>query len=78
MIVLAAASGDEITGTDEKQGHGLFTYYLLKGLDARGGSITIRSLYDYLKPRVQYAARRDNRDQTPELLPATASSAVDF
>ena len=70
LVVLAAASGDEITGTDEDQGHGLFTYYLLKGLNDRGGSASVQSLYDLLKPRVQDAARRDNRDQTPQLLPS--------
>jgi len=78
LVVLAAASGDEITGTAETQGHGLFTYYLLKGLNDRGGAASIRALYDYLKPKVQDAARRDNRDQTPQLLPATAPSGEKF
>ena len=27
-----------------------------------------KKLYEYLKPKVQDAARRDNRDQTPALL----------
>jgi hypothetical protein len=69
MTVLAAASGDEITGTLDDQGHGLFTYYFLKGLSGAakgsGGAVTPRSLYDYLKPRVQDEARRQNREQTP-------------
>src|SRR5208282_423170 len=32
ITVLAASSGDQISGTIDDQGHGMFTYYLLKGL----------------------------------------------
>lgn len=71
MTVFAAASADQITSTLEDQGHGTFTYYFLKGLsDAAQGSpqaVTAKSLYDYLKPKVQDAARRQNRDQDPVL-----------
>ncbi|MBI5883467.1 MAG: hypothetical protein HZB91_10240, partial [Elusimicrobia bacterium] len=53
------------------QGHGTFTYYFLKGLNggAKDGSgrVTTQALYDYLKPKVQDAARRQNRDQEPVL-----------
>ena len=65
---LTAAASDEITGTDEAAGHGLFTYQLLKGLSAKDGRATLRELYDYLTPKVQDAARRDNRDQTPQII----------
>lgn len=71
MVVLAAASADQITSTREDQGHGTFTYHLLKGFAGGGkngaGAITARSLYEYLKPRVQDDARRQNREQTPAL-----------
>ncbi|MBI5883624.1 MAG: ankyrin repeat domain-containing protein [Elusimicrobia bacterium] len=71
LTVFAAASGDQITSTLEDQGHGTFTYYFLKGLsggakDAKG-AVTAQGLYDYLKPKVQDAARRQNRDQVPVL-----------
>ena len=68
LTVLAAAGPDEITGTEESQGHGLFTHHLLHALNQAQGSITVKSLYDDLLPRVQDAARRDNRDQTPQFL----------
>jgi len=70
VVALSASSLDEVTGTDETQGHGLFTYNLLKGLQEMRGQATARELFDYLRPRVQDAARRQNRDQTPQLLPA--------
>lgn len=75
LTVLAAAGPDEVTGTEEGAGHGLFTYYFLKGLNAKGGKSSARELYEYLLPQVQDAARRDNRDQTPMLFGAKASEA---
>jgi len=68
LVVLSAAAGDEITGTDEIQGHGLFTYHLLNALNAKGAGATAKELFDALLPMLQEAARRDNRDQTPQLL----------
>ncbi|MBI5240874.1 MAG: caspase family protein [Elusimicrobia bacterium] len=68
VVVLSASDSSEITGADEAQGHGLFTYHLLKGLNEKRGQATLKALYDYLLPRVQDAARHQNRDQTPQLL----------
>lgn len=65
---LTASASDEITGTDEESGHGLFTYQLLKGLSVKKGKATFKELYNYLTPKVRDAARRDNRDQTPQLI----------
>ncbi len=73
LTVLAAASGSEITGTLDDQAHGIFTYHLLKGLSE--GAKTPRSLYDYLKPRVQDDARRQNREQSPTLAGDGADAA---
>ncbi|MBI2386633.1 MAG: caspase family protein [Elusimicrobia bacterium] len=65
---LTASASDEMTGSDEASGHGLFTYHLLKALNARGGKATLKELFDALSPKVRDAARRDNRDQTPQLV----------
>lgn len=73
VVALTAADGAQVTGTLDEQGHGLFTYYLLRGLNgaAKDGSgrVTVRGLYDYVVPNVQDGARRQNRDQTPQLFP---------
>lgn len=66
LSVLAAASGDEITGALDEQGHGMFTYFLLKGLST--GKRSTKDLHDFIKPQVQDEARRQNREQTPALL----------
>lgn len=72
LSVLAASSSDEISGSMDDQGHGLFTYYLLKGLrgdaDANGdGHLDLGELHAYVEKAVQRAARRQNREQTPQL-----------
>ncbi|HBL15646.1 MAG TPA: hypothetical protein DD417_02485 [Elusimicrobia bacterium] len=71
LTVFAAASGEQITGTLADQGHGMFTYFFLKGLAGAAkdasGAVTAKGLYEYLKPKVQDEARRQNRDQAPVL-----------
>ena len=79
VITLTASDKSQISGTLEEQGHGAFTYYLLKGLEGAAkndsGDVTVQSLYYYLTPRVQDAARLHNRDQTPQLFPANSERA---
>lgn len=71
LALFAAASRDEVTGGLDEQGHGIFTYYFLKGLSGAAknasGAVTPKGLFEYIKPLVQDAARRQNRDQTPVL-----------
>ncbi|MFH1725756.1 MAG: caspase family protein [Elusimicrobiota bacterium] len=69
LLVFSASGPEEITGTDEAQGHGLFTYYFLKALNDGKGKFSVNEVYDYLVPKVRNAARRQNRDQSPRLLP---------
>ncbi len=75
LLVFSASKGDQISGTLEKEGHGAFTYYFLKGLNGqamserRQGHVTAGSLYHYLAPMVAAAAHRQERDQNPQLLP---------
>ena len=68
VSVLAAAGAEEITGEEEAQGHGLFTYYLLKSLNDGAGKNSLNQIYSYVKPKVEETARRSNRGQTPQLL----------
>jgi uncharacterized caspase-like protein len=71
IISLTASASDQISGTIDEQGHGAFTYYLLRGINGAArddkGSVTVKSLYEYLLPNVQDSAHRSNRDQTPQL-----------
>jgi hypothetical protein len=75
-IVLTASSGTQISSDYDEQGHGLFTYFVLKGLrgDAdkdSNGVVQVEELYEYVKASVtKVAAEVMNRDQTPLLIPA--------
>lgn len=77
VIALTASGASQIAGALDDQGHGAFTYFLLKGLNGAAeddqGHVTVSSLFDYLKPKVEDAARRENRDQTPRLIAADGS-----
>ncbi len=74
VVSLTASASNQISGVIDEQGHGAFTYFLLRGLngDAKNGagSVTLKSLHDYLAPRVQDAAKRANRDQLPQIIAA--------
>ncbi len=76
VTVLTATAGDEITGDAKSEGHGLFTYYLLKSLNERSGAGTVSEAYARFSPLVQDAARKSNQSQTPQLLGANASQAT--
>ena len=79
IVVLTAAQADQVTGTIDEQGHGAFTYFFLKGLNGAAvnaaGAVTLSSLYNYLSPKVANAASRQNRDQTPVIMPASFNKA---
>jgi hypothetical protein len=74
MTVLSASSGEQISSTYDEKGHGLFTYFLLKGIKNEDflkpdGSIKMEDLFDYIKPQVERIARRQyNNEQTPQLI----------
>jgi hypothetical protein len=72
VISFAAAQSDQEAGVIEKQGHGMFTYYFLKGLNGKAddhGRVTVAQLYQYLKDKVSEKADLDNRSQVPQLEP---------
>ncbi len=74
MTVLSASSGDQTSSTYDEKGHGLFTYFMLKGIKNEDvarpdGSLKIDDLYSYIKPQVERIARKQyNNEQTPQLI----------
>ncbi len=76
LTILSASSGEQISSTYDEKGHGLFTYFLLKGIKDEDvvkldGSIKIDDLFGYIKPQVERIARRQyNNEQTPQLIGA--------
>ena len=74
MTVMSASSGDQISSTYDEKGHGLFTYFMLKGIKnedfvKQDGSLDINELHSYIKPQVERIARKQyNNEQTPQLI----------
>ncbi len=81
--------GEDLTKglEDDQHRHGLFTYYLLKGLRGeadtnRNGTVTFGELTGYVRQKVAWAAKSQfNQEQRPLLLPPlkpddTAASLV--
>ncbi len=65
ITVLSASAGDQISNSYQEKGHGLFTYYFLKGLKDKGADF--KAVYGYLKPEVSRIAREQyNADQDPQ------------
>lgn len=65
ITVISAGAAEQVSNSIPAQGHGLFTYYFLKGLKENGADF--RKVFDSLKPQVAKAARRDNNsEQEPQ------------
>lgn len=74
VAVLAGAAGTQISSDLDRVEHGLFTFFLLKGLRGeadrdRDGVVTLGELFPFVRGGVSERASRElNRDQTPMLL----------
>ena len=74
LTILAASEGDQLASWDDKEGHGLFTASLLRGLGGAAdqntdGALTATELHAYLLENVRRQARRVyGREQTPVLI----------
>ena len=72
FAVFSASSGSEISGSLPEADHGLFSYFLMKGLEGEADinddkKITTGELHSYIYSNVTRQAVRLGREQTPEL-----------
>ena len=73
IVVFTAAQGDETAYPYKEEGHGLFTYYLLKKLQETKGDVTLGELGDYIKTQVERQSIITNgKLQSPSVLPASS------
>lgn len=73
MVIFSAASGDETAFPYKEKGHGLFTYFLLKKLQASKGDVTLQELGNYITENVKQQSVVVNRKvQTPTVSPSTS------
>lgn len=69
MVVFSAAQGDETAYQNEKEKHGMFTYYLLEKLQATQGNVTYAELSDYIINNVsQQSIVINGKSQTPSVI----------
>lgn len=71
--VMSASAAQQISWSSPELGHGLFSYYLMKGLEGtadldRNGEITFGEMQRYLVENVARQAALRNREQEPQLL----------
>ena len=75
VIVLAAATGNQLSSDYDRAEHGLFTHAVLTGLQGaadkdKDGMVTVRELFPYVREQVSATAAEElTREQTPVLLP---------
>ncbi len=72
LTVLSAVSGGQFSGALKEKEHGLFTYFVLKGLGGDADSdkdkkLTMGELGEYVRGKVKERAAIEGREQTPEL-----------
>ena len=67
LVVFSAAQGNETAQGYPKQGHGLFTYYLLKAIQDTNGDVSFGDLSDDVARNVSKQAKNMNmrKSQTP-------------
>lgn len=74
IISFNASSSGEISNALPEKGHGLFTYYLLRGMRGEAdtnddGWSSIKELYGYVHRNVTRESRRIQSEQTPIIVP---------
>ena len=68
MVVFSAATGDETAFPFEGNGHGMFTYFLLKKMKETRGDVTLGELAAYIKTNVGKTSVLENKkSQTPTI-----------
>ena len=71
LSIFSASAAEQISSAWPEKKHGLFTYFLLKGMrgDADSdsdGNVTVYEISEYLKKNVSYQAGFLDREQNPE------------
>ena len=69
MVVFAASQGNQTAFVNDKEQHGLFTYYLLKKLQESNGDVTLDELANYLTSEVNLKSLDiHEKEQIPSII----------
>ena len=68
LVVFSASSEDQTAHPYKEKAHGIFTYFLLKGLQVSNGEITYGELEDFIRTNVmRKSVLVNNKVQSPEV-----------
>ena len=68
LVVFSASSGEQSALPYHKEGHGMFTYFLLKKLQESKGRLSFSELETYLSDNVSITSLKENRkEQDPKV-----------
>jgi hypothetical protein len=75
IVSMSATNESQTSISYDEEKHGLFTYYLLRGLQGMADTdgdhyVSLKELYEYVKVNVSRAARRLGKEQTPVIMPS--------
>ncbi len=75
IVSLSASSKGQTSNSYEKKQHGLFTYYLLKGISGEADKdddrwVSIEEIFSYVKQHVTRVSRRIGAEQVPAITPS--------
>ena len=76
-VIFSASSSNEVAHQYEEKAHGLFTYYLLKGLQDSKGEISYGQLFDYIRKEVARTSLTNTKikkSQTPTIVAGAKAS----
>jgi len=77
LVVISAAAGEQTAFKYESQKHGMFTYFLLKGLQESNGRLSLGQLSDYVIDNVgKKSIVINSKSQTPTVLTGNEVSAT--
>ena len=68
LVVFSATSDDQAAHPYKEKAHGIFTYYLLKGLQISNGEMSYGELQDFVRTNVmRKSVLVNNKVQAPEV-----------
>jgi hypothetical protein len=81
FTVITASQNDQISSSSSELRHGIFSYYLMKGLEGDAdantdGRITVGEMYSYLTENVTRQAAMSSRTQVPQLIGDTTAELI--
>jgi hypothetical protein len=75
IVAVSATDAGQLSNVYPEEKHGLFTYYLLKGIQGEADAnddhwVSVKELFEYIKTNVSRVARRMGAEQTPMIMPS--------